>query len=452
MVKFAGSIKEEVMNKTLLIALVAVSGFIYSGCTSKNSENLDAPPAEDSLSLDGDLSGGSTPADTSAAPADANASSSAQSGLDETQNGFLDEQLTETTPADPNAQAAQAAPVDPNAAPPMDDPNAQAAATTDATTSQPPADLPPAEPTAGVDPGVQVAPPPPISEPEPMKIEEPAVAVAAPKPMAPLRKVEMVPFRRAGMLLNAVYLARPGDNYSKVSEKIYGDASHVKDLKAANPSLKKPKPGDKIYYNSPERPSDESRVANFYEDKNVPPSVYVVSKEGENIKDISKTLLGYPQAWKEIWSTNPVDSKAELAVGTELRYWPAGASVPTQAALPPPPPVAEMPAPPMPEPMPAPTTNTTVAQAEPPPPMPVADLPPPPPVEAAPPPLPPPPPPKKMTPPPPAQAPGLLEGDTAMMVGGAAAAIAALGALIVLRKRRSSKEMAAAFGDTQVGA
>ena len=437
------------MRRFILISLFATIGLLTTHCTSKNSENLDAPPAEDSLSLDGDPAA-STDANASAAPpAEGAAPADPASGnLDETQAGFLDDQLLNEDPtqapppADPNALAAQ----DPTQVPPPAD-------------QQPPSELPAPDVVAGVDPGAEAATPPAadalpavVVEPpkeEPPKEEAPVVA-EAPKPVAPLRKVEATPFRRNGMLLNSVYLARPGDNYNKISEMIYGDASHVKDLKKANPSIKKPKPGDKIYYNSPVRPTDETHIANFYEDKGIPAQTYV-AQDGDNIRKVSKNLLGYDQAWREVWATNGVESKGSLSAGTELKYWPKESLTVAQAPpppmeqqLPPAPPVQELPpAPPVQD---LPPPPTTVAETAPPAP-PVQDLPPPPPEPVAPPP-PPPPPVAKRPPPPPA---GLLDNDMMTLAAGGGLALVAIAALIIMRRRRAAREMQAAFGDTQVG-
>ncbi|MEI7973536.1 MAG: hypothetical protein WCH11_04130, partial [Bdellovibrio sp.] len=276
-------------------------------------------------------------------------------------------------------------------------------------------------------------------------------SLEAPKPVAAaLRKVEAVPFRRKGVLLNAVYLARPGDTYDRISEKIYGDKSQVKTLKKVNSFIGNPKPGDKIYYNSPVRSSDESRIGNFYEDKGLPPQTYV-AQEGDNIRKVSKKLLGYDQAWKEVWSTNSVESKGSLSAGTELRYWPAdaGNSLPSTPSLatdmPPAPPVQDLPPPPPVQDLPPPPP---VAQANSTPPT-MPELPPPPPPEPVPPPPPPPPTaaPKKS----PATGQGILDQDMITLAAGGSIILAGLGALIFIRNRRKQKEMRDAFGDTQVG-
>ena len=251
--------------------------------------------------------------------------------------------------------------------------------------------------------------------------EEPA------KKWVPVKKIADAPYMKNGILVNAVYLARPNDTVESISEKIYG-TDKTEDLYKVNTTLRSRgvKTGDKVYYNSPRRPGDEGQLLTFYEDSGVSPAVYS-AKEGDNIRAISLKLLGDEHSWKEVWATNSdVESKGELSEGTQLRYW-AGADV--AAVAPPPvdtpPPVDDMPeigadTPPDPgdmavnDEMPAPPPPPADFETPPPPPPPADmaanDLPPPPPpgdFEA-----PPPPPPAGMgsveppPPPPPVEPPG----------------------------------------------
>ncbi len=164
----------------------------------------------------------------------------------------------------------------------------------------------------------------------------------------PVKKIADAPFNKNGLLLNTVYIARPGDDLSGISQKIFGnDQTAV--LTQANPNLSNGvKVGDKVYYNSPKRPQDAERMMTYYEDNGLAPTSYV-AKSGDNIRVISKNLLGDQGSWKEVWATNmAVDSKDELAEGTELRYWPEGsAGVPAMAetASPPAPEAPQMPEP-----------------------------------------------------------------------------------------------------------
>lgn len=171
--------------------------------------------------------------------------------------------------------------------------------------------------------------------------EEPAPAPA----MVPLRKIEATPWTQGGVLLNAVYVARAGDNFDTVSQKIYGSGDKVSELRKVNPTIarREMKVGDKIYYNSPRRPADNTQLITFYEDNGLVPETYV-SQPGDNIRVVAKNLLGHDNSWKEIWATNfEVESKGDLPEGTRLRYWAGEASAaPIMAQTPPP--AAEPPA------------------------------------------------------------------------------------------------------------
>lgn len=218
------------------------------------------------------------------------------------------------------------------------------------------------------------------------------------KSIAPLQKITSAPYMVDSKWVNAVYIARPGDSLKSISRKIYGE-DRSKELKKINTTFKSRsvKPGDKIYYNSPMRPDDSSKISLYFEENGTPSQTYVAQK-GDNIRKISKKLLGYDNAWKEVWATNPVESKYNLQEGEVLRYWPTEVVTSTTLAQ------AEKPmAPPAPEMMPPPASQ---AEAMLPPPEPFS--PPPPDMASAPPPpmpdmsnsMPPPPPPPDMMPPP----------------------------------------------------
>ncbi|HEY1079392.1 MAG TPA: LPXTG cell wall anchor domain-containing protein [Bdellovibrio sp.] len=271
------------------------------------------------------------------------------------------------------------------------------------------------------------------------------VEEAPKKPAASLQKVATTPWKVGKTWYNAVYFARPGDSLASISQMIYG-ADRVKELKKGNAAFasRDVRPGDKVYYNSPNRPDDSSHIANYYEESGQPAQTYV-AKEGDNIRTVAKEILGYDNAWKEIWSSNSVDSKGAIAAGTELRYWKGGAAAAPQA---PPQEIAGMtPPPPAPEEMMAQQPPAEV----PPPPMPEApamDMPPPPPPpqefaqEMAP---PPPPPMEAINPPAPVaqveEAPTGMDNDTTMALAVVGLAAAGLAALIVIRKKRKQKEL-----------
>lgn len=279
-----------------------------------------------------------------------------------------------------------------------------------------------------------------------------------PKPMASYRKVETTPWREGGKLLNSVYIARSGDSWASVSKMIYG-SEKVSDLKKMNPAIKgrKVKVGDKLYYNSPHRPDDESNVRNYFEDSGIAPEVYI-AKSGDNLKKVAKELLGTEQGWKELYAINDFESKGALDEGTQIRYWKsappaappaevAAAQPPLEEAppagdMPPPPPQADMPIPAEPPPeMAPPPPPPDMAMNEAPPP------PPPPPVEAI---APPPPPPPMDAGKPMADGSEAMEDD--QMTTLAAGAVVAVGlALFMIMRRRRKKELEQAIQDTQVG-
>ncbi|MCE3010530.1 MAG: hypothetical protein LW875_07955 [Proteobacteria bacterium] len=415
------------MKKLLLLLVLSTCAWHLSGCTSKDAQDDTEIAVEDSAAIDGELE----------------KIDSGDVAADSTSEGFLDEQLpadalgeTTTPPAEVTAEA----PTDPAADSGLE--------------PVPEISAEPSTEVAAVDPGqassLEVAPP--LDAPvEATPIEEapvmdtPVAATTEAKPAsAPLRKIDTTP--RAGVngeMLNAVYIARPGDNYRKIASLIYGDRTKWKTLRDNNPSISSVKPGNKIYYNSPVRPQDDTKVLTYYEDQGMVPEIYM-AQEGDELKKVAKNLLGYDRAWQEIWSTNPVESKGTLTAGTELRYWKAAPAappaMPTEVAgnaapnmdLAQAPPAMDLPPPP-PQPM-------DMAQAPP-----AMDLPPPPPAEAL---NPPPPPPvaKKI----PKESPAADE-DMMTALGAGAVIAGGLALILILRKRRQKKEMENAFNDTQVG-
>lgn len=270
------------------------------------------------------------------------------------------------------------------------------------------------------------------------------VTPAAPKQVVALTKVELAPFREGEFLLNAVYISRPKDTFKRISEKIYGSTARVSDLKTMNPKVSKINVGTKIYYNSPTRPQDESNLKVYYEDMGMIPQTYI-SQSSEPLKAKAKELLGFDNAWKEIWSTHPrLESKTSLPAGSEIYYWPdidmvapkLDMAAPAPEAAPPAMANNDFPPPPMPEAAP-PASDNLANNDYPPPPMP----------EMAPPPA------------PPAAVAGIEEDasapqdETMLLLGGIGVLTAGIAGLIVVRKRRQQKEAAAlaAMENTHIG-
>ena len=140
-----------------------------------------------------------------------------------------------------------------------------------------------------------------------------------------LNKILEFAYNSSGFLVNAVYIARSNENLQSISQKIYGK-DRTGDLLAINTHLqgRSVAVGDKIYYNSPNRPNDNRRILFYYKDNNISPSYYNLS-EGDNIRSIASQLLGHPNSWKEVWATNPeLESKGEIQGGIRIAYWDGG--------------------------------------------------------------------------------------------------------------------------------
>ena len=290
----------------------------------------------------------------------------------------------------------------------------------------------------------------------------------------PVKKIKTFPFHRAGILANAVYIARSGEDLNSISQKIFG-ADRTAELLQVNPNLHRGVDvGDKVYYNSPNRPSDGDNLLFYYEDMGATPQQYNVVRN-DNIRDLAETLLGERESWKEIWATNlEVESKWNLREGLVLRYWAATST--------PPPPLME-------------TAETIPQDSEvigddgsipevpdiaantgdslpgsdgvPPPPPPIADqdeFPPPPPGGDMDNDFPPPPPPPgggmdDLPPPPPpiggigdqsSPGGGLLEDDNSLMLLAVGVVIVMFVMIVAIRRKSRKRKMRVDIGDTQI--
>lgn len=138
----------------------------------------------------------------------------------------------------------------------------------------------------------------------------------------PVKKMRDEPYDQDGILLNALYIVREGDNFKSIGEKIYGKGS-INNLSRVNPFLnpKRLKVGEKVYYNSPNRPTDQSKMLFYYDDIGRSAQFRQV-ETGENIRTVAQELLGHPRSWMEIWATNPeIVSKAEVDRPYRVRYF-----------------------------------------------------------------------------------------------------------------------------------
>jgi hypothetical protein len=431
------------MRRHNFFLILFLSLFLATGCTSKkvDQENTDAAEMtgdSDVAAADGaeGAEGGEEVSEISDDFGD-DAAAPTEGGTEVAEGGeaATDELdgLDGDVAADPDvAESQDAAPAD--GAAPADDTGLQELATTDEPAA-PPADAPTDSSagdtaSAGMDDSQSYT-------------EEPA-----PKPVIPLQKMMTTPYTKSGVLLNAIYIARPGDTVESVSQKIYG-MDKSEELKSNNATLarREMKVGDKVYYNSPQRSSDSSQILTYYEDMGLAPEIYL-SKSGDNIRTVAKSLLGDENSWKEIWSTNvDVESKDELTEGTRLRYWgteASGVAAPVVAAATPPPAPTDMGTPPppadVPPPMPDQAANQPPVESVPPPPPPdMAQAEPPPPAMG-----------EVAEPPPPADSSGsgdaaamgaLGEDPDQMMALGAGAIllIAAIALFIIIRKKRARR-------------
>ncbi len=433
--------------KNLLLVLLASTSLLLSqvSCTSSDSN---AETGEQIASEGGDNPEAVTSGNPEATVGDATGGADVGSAETLSENSVqqdpsLDPNANPETAAvtDPNQQLdANGNPVDQTLAPPPEKPPETLANNPPPVTEKPTETVPPATVT-------EAAPTPPVAE-------------AGPKPE--YQKMKDATWVVNKKVVNAVYFGRPGDTLKSISEKIYGDASHEKDLKKINSALKsRPvRVGDKVYFNSPHRPEDSTKIMTYYEDKGLAPKIYT-AKEGDKVKAVSKELLGFDNAWKEVWGSNAFDSKKTLDPGTEIKYWKEDTATPVLAktdgmpkppdvATPPPPDVVNNPPPPPPD----------MGTPPPPPPDVVNNPPPPPPPDMG---TPPPPPPPDVgtagtvKTKDPASAAGEettiagMDQETIMIVGIGAAALLLAVIFIVKRKNKQRQEFEQAMNETQVG-
>jgi hypothetical protein len=159
------------------------------------------------------------------------------------------------------------------------------------------------------------------SDPLVTEVDPPLPSMKAAQEMVRISKVEKNPFYLNERLMNTVYIARPNDDLGTISQKIYNE-DRTSSLKSDNPSITSGvEPGDKIYYTSPNRPDDKKAILNYYEDNKMVPSYYT-TQQGDDIQKIGRRVLGYEDAWKEVWAVNDsLQTQALLPAGLKIRYW-----------------------------------------------------------------------------------------------------------------------------------
>ena len=126
--------------------------------------------------------------------------------------------------------------------------------------------------------------------------------------------------QKKGSLLNRYYILRKGDTPRSVSELIYGDKSHAKNLVrwASGTSWKV---GSVIYYSSPVQ-ADDSNMSSFYAEKNIQPETYTIQK-GDTLSKLALHKYGNKKSWKEIAIVNSLHSNKTPAEGETLKMYPA---------------------------------------------------------------------------------------------------------------------------------
>jgi hypothetical protein len=160
-----------------------------------------------------------------------------------------------------------------------------------------------------------------ISDPLVADVDPPLPSAKAANELVPIAKVSKEPFFRNQRLMNTVYVARPGEDLMTISHKIF-EKDNTQTLLTDNQYLLKGVDiGDQIYYNSPNRPDDKKEILTYYEDIKMAPQYYI-TKKGDNIQKIGREVLGYDDAWKEVWVFNDsLQSQAQLPAGLKIRYW-----------------------------------------------------------------------------------------------------------------------------------
>lgn len=437
------------MLKKLVVLLACFGALHLSSCTSKDSKE----DGGEEMAIDAAADGAEVEKVEGEQSLDIAAEDSSASLAGGSGDALPEDALGEAPPAE---------------APPVADAPVVDAPPTEIAASEPPPVEETLPPDALGDAGSTVESAPPVMETaEPVHessraSSEVAEAPKEAKPAVSYRKIEQTPWKEGGKLLNTAYVARDGDSWASVSQMIYG-SEKASELKKMNPAIKgrKLKVGDKVYYNSPHRPDDATKVLMYYEDSGIAPEVYI-AKAGDTAKSVAKELFGSEQGWKELYATNDFESKGNLDEGTQIKYWRTAAAVtkPAEVAAaqppemaPPAPPAGDMPPPPATAEMPPPPPPADMAPPPPPPDMASNEMapppPPPPPVEAV---APPPPPPPEMA----KKNPGAGDAGAPMeedqMTTLAAGAVVAVGlALFMIMRRRRKKELEQAIQDTQVG-
>jgi hypothetical protein len=159
------------------------------------------------------------------------------------------------------------------------------------------------------------------SDPLTTEVDPPLPSLKAAQELVQVAKIDKNPFFVNERLMNTVYIARPNEDLGTISQKIYNE-DRIAHLLADNPNVSRGvAAGDKIYYTSPNRPDDKKAILTYYEDNKMAPAYYS-TQQGDDIQKIGRRVLGFEDAWKEIWAINDgLQTQALLPAGLKIRYW-----------------------------------------------------------------------------------------------------------------------------------
>jgi hypothetical protein len=159
------------------------------------------------------------------------------------------------------------------------------------------------------------------SDPLTTEVDPPLPSLKAAQELVQVSKIDKNPFFVNERLMNTVYIARPNEDLGTISQKIYNE-DRIANLLADNPTVSRGvAAGDKIYYTSPNRPDDKKAILTYYEDNKMAPAYYS-TQQGDDIQKIGRRVLGFEDAWKEIWAINDgLQTQALLPAGLKIRYW-----------------------------------------------------------------------------------------------------------------------------------
>lgn len=172
----------------------------------------------------------------------------------------------------------------------------------------------------------------PLSNTDPLPSTDAAPAPSTP-PSAPSKwsgstpmpKVAANPFESSGVWMNAYQFVRSNDDsWETLATRAYGSSQQWETLKNWNPGVRL-KPGNIVYYNSPQRPTDQERIRHIADDLGLPLDNVTVNA-GDTLSKMAENFYQEPRLWREIAALNPSISRPDWVIpGTALRVMPPNA-------------------------------------------------------------------------------------------------------------------------------